>query len=157
MKVKIKPLSMDHLPSLVEIEIDSFPLPWKAEDFSKFLSSPQYAGFVASVGDEIVGYVIFTNQKNRVCLVSIAVLLKYRRKKIATQLVEELVSQSSKNLYLTLSEKNVDAQVFFKFLGFKAIEVLKNFFGPDHDGYDFVFDSPLYLERFGKDQFFKGA
>jgi [ribosomal protein S18]-alanine N-acetyltransferase len=140
MKVKVKRISVKDIPSLIEVEIDSFPEPWESEDFYKYLSSSKTTGLIALVDEKVIAYVICRFYKSKLCLVSLAVSPKYRRKKIATNLVKKLISSTSKNLYLTISEKNFETQLFFRFLGFKAIKVVKNFFGLDHDGYDFLFD-----------------
>lgn len=120
------------MPSVLSIEDASFEFPWCEEEFIRCLRQRNCIGMVAERDDEVVGFMIYELHKNRLHLLNFAVDPSYRRSMVGKSMVEKLVSKLSMDrrnrIMLEVRETNLDAQLFFKQLGFRAISVLRDFY-----------------------------
>lgn len=141
--IHIRMMNRDDLPQLLAIEEASFPAPWNEKDFRATLQPKNAWGKVAIVDDKVVGFIIYLTAKKTYNVISLAVHPDYRRKGIGRELVNDMLEKvhplRRNEARLTVSDQNLDAQLFFRSLGFRATEILKDFFGPGHDGYEFVY------------------
>jgi ribosomal-protein-alanine N-acetyltransferase len=75
---------------------------------------------------------IYELHKNRLHLLNFAVTPDCRRESVGRSMIEKLVSKLSNErrnrIMLEVRETNLDAQLFFKDLGFRAISVLRDFY-----------------------------
>lgn len=129
------------MPQIYEIENQSFPEPWPQEEFMKVLKTKSCIGFVAEKDDNILGFMIYQCCDNSYELVNLAVGEQHRRQGIAKELVNHLLDKmvkfNKRQLQAAVSERNLNAQLFFKHLGFRA-SVVRNYYNKDHDAYMFV-------------------
>jgi [ribosomal protein S18]-alanine N-acetyltransferase len=120
------------MPTVLSIEESSFEFAWSEEEFIRCLRQRNCIGMVAELGDQVVGFMIYELHKNRLHLLNFAVCPKMRRMHIGTAMVEKLIGKLSgdrrNRLLLEVRETNLDAQLFFKNLGFRAISVLRDFY-----------------------------
>lgn len=120
------------MPSVLAIEESSFEFPWSEEEFIRCLRQRNCIGMVAERDDEVVGFMIYELHKNRLHLLNFAVAVAYRRQSIGGTMIEKLTSKLSADrrnrIMLEVRETNLDAQLFFKGLGFRAISVLRDFY-----------------------------
>jgi ribosomal-protein-alanine N-acetyltransferase len=75
---------------------------------------------------------IYELHKNRIHILSFAVHPDYRRQGIGQSMIDKLVSklayQRRNRIVLEVRETNLDAQLFFRQLGFRATSVLRSFY-----------------------------
>lgn len=120
------------MPAILEIENQSFPSPWSEDDFIRCLRQRNCIGLVAERENQVVGYMIYELQRNRISVLNLAVSVAHRRKGVAGALVSKLVDKLScerrDRIMADLYESNLNGQLFFKSLGFKAIAVLKDWY-----------------------------
>lgn len=120
------------MPTVLSIEESSFEFAWSEEEFIRCLRQRNCIGMVAELGDRVVGFMIYELHKNRLHLLNFAVCPSMRRKQIGAAMVEKLVGKLSNDrrnrILLEVRETNLDAQLFFKSLGFRAISVLRDFY-----------------------------
>lgn len=120
------------MPSVLAIEESSFEFPWSEEEFIRCLRQRNCIGMVAERDDEVVGFMIYELHKNRLHLLNFAVAPFCRREAVGKSMIEKLVSKLSlerrNRIMLEVRETNLDAQLFFKDLGFRAISVLRDFY-----------------------------
>jgi len=87
---------------------------------------------VAECGDRVVGYMIYELHKHRLHILNIAVSNEFQRHGIGTAMIQKLLgklSQERRNrIILEVRETNLEAQLFFKSMQFKAVSVLKDFY-----------------------------
>ena len=118
--------------SVLEIEKASFEFPWSEEEFIRCLRQRNCIGMVAERDDEVVGFMIYELHKNRLHLLNFAVAPNCRRESVGNSMIEKLVGKLSverrSRIMLEVRETNLDAQLFFKSLGFRAISVLRDFY-----------------------------
>jgi ribosomal-protein-alanine N-acetyltransferase len=96
---------------------------------------------VAEVEYKVVGLIIYDSSLvSKMKIVLVAVEEPFRRSGVGRALVSQLISKldSRRNkLELLVSEYNLNAQLFFREMGFKAVSVEPG--SPDHSEYRFLF------------------
>lgn len=120
------------MPSVIGIEQSCFEFAWTEEDFIRCLRQRNCIGMVAEKGDEIVGFMIYELHKNRLHILNFAVNPDARRsgvgKAMCSKLFGKLSHERRNRIMLEVRETNLEAQLFFKNLGFRAISVLRDFY-----------------------------
>jgi ribosomal-protein-alanine N-acetyltransferase len=120
-------------PTLLKIEADSFEDPWTEEELLRCQRQRNTIGMVAELDDDVVGFMIYELHKNRLHLASLAVDPQYRRRGIGRAMIRSLTGKiglgSVRNrITLEVRESNLPAQLFFKSQGFRAVQVLRDFY-----------------------------
>ena len=130
------PASMDHLPQILEIEKENFPLPWDIFTFTPTMEDRRCEGIVAVENRLIVGYCFAIHQDNMVRVLKLAVRKSIQRKGIATRLLQKvLLSAALKNrmlAYLEVRMSNVTAITFYSKIGFIHASTLHRYY-PDNN------------------------
>ncbi|TWU38936.1 ribosomal-protein-alanine N-acetyltransferase [Novipirellula aureliae] len=120
------------MPAVLAIENRSFEYAWTEEDFIRCLRQRNCIGMVAELDDKVVGFMIYELHKNRLHILNFAVHPDARRRGVADSMVHKLLgklSQERRNrIMLEVRETNLEAQLFFKKIGFRAISVLRDFY-----------------------------
>lgn len=143
-----------HFDDVLRIEGECFPMPWSEEDFIRCLRQRNAIGMVAKVRDDVAGYMIYELHRNRLHILNFAVAPAYMRRGVGSAMVGKLKSKLSHRLrngtarnriMLEVSEKNLDAQLFFRSQGFRAVSVVKGFYKclPEEDAYLFQYRLPV--------------
>jgi len=130
--VQIRWMIRRDMPSVLAIEESSFEFPWSEEEFIRCLRQRNCIGMVAEREDEVVGFMIYELHKNRLHLLNFAVHPSSRRENVGSDMIEKLSSKLSverrNRIMLEVRETNLEAQLFFKNLGFRAISVLRDYY-----------------------------
>lgn len=109
------------LDEVLEIERASFFTPWSKELFKQELSLPQARSFVAVDSmDGILGYLCFWIVADEVHILNLAVHPEYRRRGIATLLLEYSIDYSGKE-----GAREITLEV--RRSNYKAIGLYRNF------------------------------
>ena len=120
------------MPSVLAIEEASFEFPWYEEEFIRCLRQRNCIGMVAERDDQVVGFMIYELHKNRLHLLNFAVDTNYRQTSVGRSMIEKLTGKLSPDrrsrIMLEVRETNLDAQLFFKAVGFRAVSVLRDFY-----------------------------
>jgi len=128
-KVQIRWLIRRDMPEVLDIERSSFEFAWTEEDFLCCLRQRNCIGMVAEYNHSIVGFMIYELHKSRLHVLNFAVDDAFRRRGVGNQMVDKLVDKLSqqrrKEILLEVRETNLEAQLFFKDQGFRAVRVLR--------------------------------
>ncbi len=120
------------MPSVLQIEEQSFEFPWTEDEFIRCLRQRDCIGMVAERNEEVAGFMIYELHKTRIHILSFAVAPTLRRQSVGSAMVDKLVSklayQRRNRIVLEVRETNLAAQLFFRQLGFRATGVLKSFY-----------------------------
>ena len=120
------------MPAVLAIESQSFEFPWSEEEFVRCLRQRNCIGMVAEWCDQVVGFMIYELHKNRLHILNFAVDPESRRRGVGRCMTDKLISKLSHDrrnrIMLEVRETNLDAQIFFRSLGFRAISVLREFY-----------------------------
>jgi [ribosomal protein S18]-alanine N-acetyltransferase len=139
-KCHIRWLIRRDMPEVLEIENSSFEFPWSEKDFIRQLRQRNCIGMVAEFQERVAGFVIYELHKVRLHLVNLAVHREFRHRTVAAQLIDKLQKklcpQRRRRISCYVRETNVDAQLFFRAFGFRAVGISQGIFkGTDEDAY----------------------
>ncbi|TWT50539.1 ribosomal-protein-alanine N-acetyltransferase [Rubripirellula amarantea] len=128
------------MPAVLAIENKSFEFSWTEEDFIRCLRQRNCIGMVAEENDQVVGFMIYELHKNRLHILNFAVSPDHRRGGVGLAMTSKLLGKLSNErrnrIMLEVRETNLEAQLFFKKIGFKAVSVLRDFYeDTDEDAY----------------------
>lgn len=120
------------MESVLSIESSSFEFPWSEEDFLEVLRMRNHIGMVIQDKQTVIGYMIYELRPDSLHIVNLAITESYRRAAYGTQMIQKLIGKLSAerrtSLVLEVQESNLSAQLFFKSLGFRAIEIIHDFY-----------------------------
>ncbi len=131
-QVHIRWMIRRDMPEVLQIEEQCFEFPWSEEDFIRCLRQRNCIGMVAEYDERVVGFMIYELHKSRLHILNFAVSPDCRRHAIGDQMIAKLISKLSSQrrnrIMLEVRETNLDAQLFFRTSGFRAISVLRDFY-----------------------------
>jgi len=132
LKVHIRWMIRRDMAEILRIERSSFEFPWSEDDFVHCLRQRNCSGMVAEFDDQICVLMIYECHKNRLHILNFAVADGDRRRGIGRQMAKKLISKLSHQrrtrVMLEVRETNLDAQLFFRDVGFRAVTVLRDFY-----------------------------
>ena len=117
------------------LRIEKFNSPtWEKDDFIDHLKECCCKGIVAEYKNKIIGYMIYEFDQDYIHVINLSVHPEYRRSGVGSQLIAKLLpilGMKRKIIHLVVNERNVSLQLFLKANDFKAVEVLRKYFGSD--------------------------
>ncbi|SRR5216684_8081126 len=132
--IEIAPATWADLDAIHQLEVSSFPAPWRREFFESELAGESRLHFVARRRGSVVGYVFAMWFFDEMHVNKIAVLEHERRKGIADALMERCLEFARGNGITTISlevrQSNRGAQAFYEHLDFAALYVRPRYY-PD--------------------------
>lgn len=139
-------MNRSHMADVLRIEEDSFEFAWSEEDFIRCLRQRNCIGMVAEHATRAVGFMVYELHRDRLHLLNLAVDPAVRLRGVGEAMLDKLVGKLSperrKRLIVQVREKNLDAQLFFKACGWRAICVARDFYDdrfPPEDAFVFQF------------------
>jgi [ribosomal protein S18]-alanine N-acetyltransferase len=136
-------LSYD-VPRILEIEQECFGIhAWSDDDFTRCRRLRNCIGMVieTEADDDIAGYMFYELSKSSLHLLNLAVAPEYHRRGVGRRLVDKLIGKISPphrrtSIRVDVRESNLDAQLFFRACGFRAVGVASDVYhGPPEDAY----------------------
>lgn len=132
------------MAEVLDIERFCFEFPWDEEDFIRCLRQRNCIGMVALCGDAedsgVAGFMVYELHANRLHLLDFAVHPFFQRRGVGRAMVAKLRGKLSQQrrteITLAVGEKNTDAQMFFRAMGFQASGVAQGYYTePTADAY----------------------
>jgi len=135
LRVSLRPAVTDDLKQMVEIEVQSYPEPWKKNHFLDEMQK-RYARILVLTDDEtdsiVIGYIIYWVQAEGVSLLNVAVHPKWRGFGFGMQLMQAMIKEAVLNdipkILLEVRESNQDAISLYEKIGFKTTHTRKKFY-----------------------------
>jgi ribosomal-protein-alanine N-acetyltransferase len=132
LRVHIRWMIRRDMAEVLQTENQSFDYPWTEEDFLRCLRQRNCIGMVAEHGDRVIGFMIYELHKSKLNVLNFAVHPSARRTSVGKQMVLKLLSKLSNHrrtrITLAVRERNLDAQLFFRSEGFRAVRVLRSYY-----------------------------
>jgi ribosomal-protein-alanine N-acetyltransferase len=137
--IKLRKIQPDDIRAIMEIEQASFTSPWSELSFLNEMYNTDSLSKVALVENKVVGYICTRYVLNEGHLLNLAVHHDFRRRGIATELMnnvlEEFKEQGCTLLYLEVRVSNLDAIKFYERFGFKIASFRRKYYSsPTEDG-----------------------
>jgi ribosomal-protein-alanine N-acetyltransferase len=129
--VRIRRLAYSDLPAVIGIERRSFVTPWSLAMFVLELSKP--SGIcLAMVDDEgvLIGYLVCSRYEEVWHLMNVAVDPARRRRRIATELIEQLFEDAGADARFTLEVRisNTAAIAMYERFGFRSAGLRRRYY-----------------------------
>lgn len=129
------------MPEVFGIEEANFDDPWTEDDFIRELRQRNVIALVAEHNERIAGFIVYELHKHRIEVRDIAVHASLHGKGVGRALIDKLKGKLStarrRAIVADVRETNLDAQKFFRAMGFEASEVVKERFCNGEDAYRF--------------------
>jgi len=132
-KLIIRPMEIDDLEKILEIERKSFSFPWTYHIFFHELTLSRYARyFILEKDKRIIGYLGFWLMRDNIHITNIAIAKKFRRKgyggKFLKFVEEEAIVHKIKKISLEVRKSNYIAQNMYKKFGYEVIKMWRNYY-----------------------------
>ena len=148
--IKIRPMLAKHLDDVENIENSSFDHPWSRDELESTLGNQNDISKVALVTPKgskksiVAGMLYLEHKEPRLNVLSIAVHPEWRRRGIGTTFLEYLIKLLRRygrcEIYELVRETNLDAQKFYKSLGFVAQRPKHNIYEEtNEDAYPMIY------------------
>lgn len=139
------------MAEVLDIERRSFEFPWFEEDFIRCLRTKNCIGMVAEAGEQIAGFMIYGLYKSRLDLWTFAVHPDFRGMGVGRAMIAKLEGKLSAQrrvrICTEVRERNLDAQLFFKAMGFVAINSIRgHYVDSDEDAIVFCYRHESLVE-----------
>ena len=134
MIIELRKLKLRDLSAIEEIERASYPTPWSRSMFAGELAKPSSIclGAVDGERDELVGYLIISRYVDAWHVMNIAVEPDYRRRGVATMLLQRLFELTAGNgdrgYTLEVRVSNKGAITLYERLGFRARGIRRGYY-----------------------------
>jgi ribosomal-protein-alanine N-acetyltransferase len=121
-QISIRSLAYSDLPQVIGIERRSFPTPWSLAMFVLELSKPSGVCLAATDGDRLAGYLVCSRYDQVFHLMNIAVDPSFRRRGMASRLLEAMLDRAGADASYTLEVRtsNAPAIALYERFGFRA-------------------------------------
>ncbi|MEK6275504.1 MAG: ribosomal protein S18-alanine N-acetyltransferase [Actinomycetota bacterium] len=132
--IEYRKLKLRDLNSIEEIEFSSYPTPWSRSMFAGELAKPSSIclGAIDAEQNELVGYLIISRYVDAWHVMNVAVADPYRRRGVATGLMERLFEETSRDgrrgYTLEVRVSNEAAIRLYEGLGFKARGIRRGYY-----------------------------
>jgi ribosomal-protein-alanine N-acetyltransferase len=128
-RVHIRWMIRRDMPEVLSIELASFEFPWCEEEFLRVLRQRNCIGMVAEYGERVIGFMIYELHRNKLQVLDFATHPDFRRMGVGHQMLGKLVGKLSSHrrtrIVLHVRETNLNAQLFYRIQGFRAMEVVR--------------------------------
>lgn len=139
------------LPEVLRIEEASFAEPWDERAFLAVLRDRSNVAITAASKKfgTVLGYAVYALHKRRLEILNLAVAPADRRYGVGRQILEKLQSKLAPDrrykIAANVREDNLRGQQFFRACGFRAVEVLRNYYSTGEPAYRFEYLLPELL------------
>ena len=124
--------TLDDIDKVLEIEQESFIVPWSRNAFIQELNNKNSYFFVTKINNLVVGYVILWHYNNEMTICNLAVKKEYRNQGIGKQLlnyaIEIAKNKNVSQIFLEVRTKNIIAKKLYESFGFKPIAIRKKYY-----------------------------
>jgi ribosomal-protein-alanine N-acetyltransferase len=147
--VEIRKLKLRDLTAIEEIERLSYPTPWSRSMFAGELSKPSSIclGAIDVEANRLVGYLIISRYVDAWHVMNIAVANEFRRRGIATRLMErlfEITSGDGRRGYTLEVRVSNDAAIrLYESLGFKARGLRRGYYTDNREDALIMWKDPV--------------
>ena len=125
MKLLIRKMTLEDVPSVIELDQKSFSLPWPERSFRfELTANPASRCWVAELDGRLVGMIVVWLVIDEAHVATIATHPDFRRKGIGTQLLShalrQLIDEGARSSFLEVREHNVGAQEMYRKFGYEV-------------------------------------
>ena len=133
MNVQIRIMNENDAVEVAKISILSFSSPWSTESYIQEIKNPVALYLVAVINNNIVGFIGTWNVLDESNITNVAVHPDFRKQKIGSLLLENLINTCEKqhntsSFDLEVRANNIPAQKLYSKFGFKNNGIRKGYY-----------------------------
>ena len=152
MKVELRRLTLRDIDAIDAIERESYPTPWSRSMFAAELRKPSSIAIGAYFEEgELVGYAFVSRYVDAWHVMNIAVTPSFRRRGIATTLLERLFEVTAadprRGYTLEVRVSNVEAIRLYERLGFEARGIRRGYYTDNREDAVIMWREPTSEEK----------
>ena len=148
----IERIDKNNILSIQNIQKDCEEPVWEASSLFHLLDKGGGYGYLAKQSRNIIGYILLRSLNYVEVLLSFVVLKSNRRngvaKKLFCEVERDIIKKNTHRIFLEVRVENNAAICFYKFIGFKKIKVLKNYYRADIGYEDGLLFSKVYFDDY---------
>lgn len=130
--MKIRLMTENDLPAVLDIERQSFKTPWTEGMFLSELKNPGSTYYIAEIEGKVVAFCGFLRILDDADILNVAVSRNFRRRKIASALIKKITDEAAavgiKNLFLEVNHNNAAAISLYESFGFQQTGRRKKYY-----------------------------
>lgn len=131
-QVLIRSMRLADLPSVMDIELECFTMPWSEATFRGLLRRTDADLFAAEAEGRLIGYAAFWSVLDQGELGNVSVTSRWRRKGIANRLIRAVLQRARergvREVYLEVRVSNLGAQNLYNAYGFEQVGRRRNYY-----------------------------
>jgi ribosomal-protein-alanine N-acetyltransferase len=157
MKLIIRKMTLDDVPTVVDLDQKSFSLPWPERSFRfELTDNPASRCWVAEVDGKTVGMIVVWLIVDEAHVATIATHPDFRRKGIAKRLLSftlrKLIDQGARSSFLEVRESNLAAQELYRKFGYEETGRRRRYYKDNDEDAILMNLSSLSAERLRSDE-----
>ncbi len=133
---QLRPMQMDDLDAIMQIEPTIYSHPWTRGNFSDSLNSG-YSAWVLEQAGEIIGYALMMMVLDEAHLLNLSVAKPYQKQGVGRYLLEHMIDKARQykaaNMFLEVRPSNISAIALYENMGFCEMAVRRGYY-PTHNG-----------------------
>jgi ribosomal-protein-alanine N-acetyltransferase len=137
--ISIRAAHDDDFDDIAAIEASAHPYAWELDVLRRHVAHPCALTRVLIAEDKLAAFAISLVEDRTLHLANLAVSTDLRRRGYGSEMVEHIVTLAHElgldDVRLEVRETNLAAQLLYRRAGFRAIGILKAYYGSE-DGYD---------------------
>ena len=130
--IRIRLMSLDDLPEVMEIERENFSVPWSEQSFCDMMTSDHALFLVAESEGANLGYAGAVYAGDQADVTNIAVSDRNKRQGIGRMLLKELIAaireRGVHEVFLEVRESNEPAIALYRSVGFVPVGTRKKYY-----------------------------
>lgn len=130
-KTRLRPMQAADLPTVLEIEMAAYPLPWSQQNFRDCLRVG-YQAWVLELDYQIVGYGLMSIAASEAHLLNLCVHPHFQRcgygRRILKQLLKIAKQHQTDTVFLEVRTSNQAAINLYQHMGFNQVGLRKNYY-----------------------------
>ncbi len=131
---QLRPMQMDDLDAVMQIEPTIYSNPWTRGNFSDSLNSG-YSAWVLESGGEIIGYALMMMVMDEAHLLNLSVAKSYQKRGLGRYLLEHMLkiakNHKAANMFLEVRPSNISAIALYENMGFCEMAVRRGYYPAD--------------------------
>jgi [ribosomal protein S18]-alanine N-acetyltransferase len=152
MKLAIRRMTIDDVPTVVELDQKSFSLPWPERSFRfELTDNPASRCWVAELEGQIVGMIVAWLLVDEAHIATIATHPDYRRKGIGKRLLSyalrHLMDEGARSSFLEVRESNYAAQELYRKFGYEETGRRRRYYKDNDEDAILMNLDPLNVEH----------
>ena len=132
--LQLRPMQIDDLDAIMQIEPTIYSHPWTRGNFSDSLNSG-YSAWVLESEGEMIGYALMMLVMDEVHLLNLSIAKHRQKQGLGRYLLQHMISNAKQckaaNMFLEVRPSNVSAIALYENMGFNEMAVRRGYYPAD--------------------------